>query len=110
MLPSGLRSRGASVETLDGPLDEALPEQSVTIRLEDDVDPAAVACASRRPGEPWFLFEQPDRGHDKHQDSAFWRHERSLSAPQTSKPPIAKCDKSATVPVPINADRRSLDN
>ena len=26
------------------------------------VDPAAVACASRRPGEPWFLFEQPDRG------------------------------------------------
>ncbi len=26
------------------------------------VDPSAVACASRRPGEPWFLFEQPDRG------------------------------------------------
>ncbi len=26
------------------------------------LDPSAVACASRRPGEPWFLFEQPDRG------------------------------------------------
>jgi isochorismate synthase len=30
--------------------------------LVGDVDPSAVACASRREGEPWFLFEQPDRG------------------------------------------------
>ncbi len=35
---------------------------TVTCALPDDVDPAAVACASRRPGEPWFVFEQPDRG------------------------------------------------
>jgi sulfate adenylyltransferase subunit 1 (EFTu-like GTPase family) len=28
----------ASVETLDGPLDFAIPPQSVTVRLEDDVD------------------------------------------------------------------------
>jgi len=26
------------------------------------VDPSAVICASRRPGEPLFCFEQPDRG------------------------------------------------
>lgn len=25
------------------------------------LDPSAVACASRRPGERWFAFEQPDR-------------------------------------------------
>jgi salicylate biosynthesis isochorismate synthase len=30
--------------------------------LPPDVDPSAVACASRRPGEHWFVFEQPDRG------------------------------------------------
>src|SRR5207249_5742829 len=38
VLPSGLRSRVASVETYDGPLDAAAPLQSVTIRLVDDVD------------------------------------------------------------------------
>jgi salicylate biosynthesis isochorismate synthase len=26
------------------------------------VDPSAVVCASRRVGEQWFVFEQPDRG------------------------------------------------
>ncbi|HEV7584425.1 MAG TPA: isochorismate synthase [Solirubrobacteraceae bacterium] len=31
-------------------------------RLAESVDPSAVAAASRRPAEPWFLFEQPDRG------------------------------------------------
>ncbi|MGZ4388109.1 MAG: sulfate adenylyltransferase subunit 1 [Gaiellaceae bacterium] len=38
VLPSGRRSRVAAVETADGPLDEAAPPQSVTIRLEDDLD------------------------------------------------------------------------
>jgi sulfate adenylyltransferase large subunit len=38
VLPSGLRSRVAAVETLDGPLEEAASPQSVTIRLEDDID------------------------------------------------------------------------
>jgi bifunctional enzyme CysN/CysC len=40
VLPSGLRSRVASVETADGPLEDAIPGQSVTIRLADDVDVA----------------------------------------------------------------------
>jgi salicylate biosynthesis isochorismate synthase/menaquinone-specific isochorismate synthase len=35
---------------------------TLSLPLDADVDPSAVACASRRPGEPWFVFEQPDRG------------------------------------------------
>jgi sulfate adenylyltransferase large subunit len=38
VLPSGLRSRVAAVETADGPLDAAVQPMSVTIRLEDAVD------------------------------------------------------------------------
>jgi sulfate adenylyltransferase large subunit len=38
VLPSGLRSRVATIDTADGPIAEALPGQSVTILLEDDVD------------------------------------------------------------------------
>jgi bifunctional enzyme CysN/CysC len=38
VLPSGLRTRVQSVETADGPLESASPPQSVTIRLEDDLD------------------------------------------------------------------------
>lgn len=33
-----------------------------TVRLPGGVDPSAVVCASRREGEVWFAFEQPDRG------------------------------------------------
>jgi isochorismate synthase len=35
---------------------------SITVELDSAVDPSAVACASRRSGEPWFVLEQPDRG------------------------------------------------
>jgi bifunctional enzyme CysN/CysC len=38
VLPSGQKSRVAAVDSAAGELDEALPGQSVTIRLEDDVD------------------------------------------------------------------------
>jgi len=38
VLPSGLSTRVASIETFDGPLDEAYPPMSVTVRLEDDID------------------------------------------------------------------------
>jgi bifunctional enzyme CysN/CysC len=38
VLPSGLRSKVASVDAAGEVLDDALPGQSVTIRLEDDVD------------------------------------------------------------------------
>ena len=31
-------------------------------RVDPEVDPTAVVVASRRPHEPWFCLEQPDRG------------------------------------------------
>ncbi len=34
---------------------------TLTLPLAPGVDPTAVACASRRPREHWFCFEQPDR-------------------------------------------------
>jgi bifunctional enzyme CysN/CysC len=38
VLPSGLRTRVAALDTYDGELPEAFPPQSVTVLLEDDVD------------------------------------------------------------------------
>jgi isochorismate synthase len=35
---------------------------TITWTVPSSVDPAAVVCASRREREPWFVFEQPDRG------------------------------------------------
>ncbi len=35
---------------------------TLTLALPDDLDPSAVVCASRRPGESWFVLEQPERG------------------------------------------------
>jgi isochorismate synthase len=34
---------------------------ALTVPVPATVDPSAVAFASRRDGEPWFCFEQPDR-------------------------------------------------
>jgi bifunctional enzyme CysN/CysC len=38
VLPSGVESTVASIDTLTGPLEQAFPPQSVTLRLADDVD------------------------------------------------------------------------
>jgi bifunctional enzyme CysN/CysC len=38
VLPSGFTSRVSSIETSDGPLAEAYPPMSVTVRLEDEID------------------------------------------------------------------------
>jgi len=38
VLPSGHRSTVAAVDTADGPVDEAIPGQSATILLADDID------------------------------------------------------------------------
>jgi bifunctional enzyme CysN/CysC len=38
VLPSGLKSTIAGIDTADGPLDEAYPPMSVTVRLSDDID------------------------------------------------------------------------
>jgi bifunctional enzyme CysN/CysC len=38
VLPSGMRSTIAAIDTADGPVDEAFPPMSVTVRLADNVD------------------------------------------------------------------------
>jgi len=38
VLPAGVRTRIAAIDTFDGELDEAAPRMSVTVRLADDVD------------------------------------------------------------------------
>ncbi|BBH64812.1 hypothetical protein ACTI_14970 [Actinoplanes sp. OR16] len=38
VLPSGLTSKIASIDTADGPVDEAFPPMSVTVRLTDEID------------------------------------------------------------------------
>jgi bifunctional enzyme CysN/CysC len=38
VLPSGLRSRVAAIDSAEGRLDQAVPRESVTILLEDDID------------------------------------------------------------------------
>jgi salicylate biosynthesis isochorismate synthase/menaquinone-specific isochorismate synthase len=35
---------------------------SITVSLPAQVDPSSVVASSRRPGEPWFCLEQPERG------------------------------------------------
>src|SRR3954462_794703 len=34
---------------------------AITVAVDPATDPTAVAAASRRPGEPWFVLEQPER-------------------------------------------------
>ena len=38
VLPSGFTSTIASIDTADGPVEEAVPPMSVTLRLADEVD------------------------------------------------------------------------
>ncbi|WIM95973.1 sulfate adenylyltransferase subunit CysN [Actinoplanes oblitus] len=38
VLPSGLTSKISSIDTADGPVDEAFPPMSVTVRLTDEID------------------------------------------------------------------------
>ncbi|NUR73134.1 MAG: GTP-binding protein [Hamadaea sp.] len=38
VLPSGLTTRIAGIDTADGPVEEAFPPMSVTVRLEDEID------------------------------------------------------------------------
>ena len=52
LLEAVKRARRSGEETL----------ASISLELSAAVDPTEVACASRRVGEPWFVFEQPDHG------------------------------------------------
>jgi salicylate biosynthesis isochorismate synthase/menaquinone-specific isochorismate synthase len=66
---SGFRLDAAQRAVLLGRLERAVVRArrrgealaGLTLRVSPAVDPSAVAFASRRDGEPWFCFEQPDR-------------------------------------------------
>ncbi|AEH09287.1 MULTISPECIES: sulfate adenylyltransferase subunit 1 [Protofrankia] len=52
VLPSGLTSRIAAIDTYDGPVAEAFPPMSVTIRLEDDLDVSRGDMIARPANQP----------------------------------------------------------
>jgi bifunctional enzyme CysN/CysC len=52
VLPSGLETGIAGIDTYDGPVDEAFPPLSVTLRLEDDVDVSRGDMISRPHNRP----------------------------------------------------------
>jgi bifunctional enzyme CysN/CysC len=52
VLPSGARTRIRSVESHDGPLAEAFPPMSVTVRLEDELDISRGDMLSRPGNQP----------------------------------------------------------
>jgi bifunctional enzyme CysN/CysC len=57
VLPSGFTSRIESIDTADGPVDEATPPMSVTVRLADDLDVSRGDMICR-------LHNQPHVGQD----------------------------------------------
>jgi sulfate adenylyltransferase large subunit len=52
VLPSGLTTRVAAIDTFDGPVDEAFPPMSVTVRLEDDLDVSRGDVIARPNNQP----------------------------------------------------------
>ena len=83
VLPSGLTSRIAGIDTFDGELEEAFPPLSVTLRLEDDIDvsrgdmicrphnrPVEARTSTRWsagwPSAPLTLESIPNQAHEPH--------------------------------------------
>ncbi|CAN5893608.1 hypothetical protein BH23ACT12_BH23ACT12_21220 [soil metagenome] len=52
VLPSGFTSHISSIDTADGPVDEAFPPMSVTIRLDDDIDVSRGSMICRPKNRP----------------------------------------------------------
>lgn len=75
VLPSGLETTIASIETFDGPVDEAYAPMSVTIRLADDLDVGRGDMICRG-------GNQPTLGQDLDAMLA-WMTDRPLTAPST---------------------------
>ncbi|HEY1358449.1 MAG TPA: sulfate adenylyltransferase subunit CysN [Thermoleophilaceae bacterium] len=57
--PSGTSSKIAAIETMDGPVEEAVPPLSVTMRLEDDIDVSRgdMICRANNHPTPTKEFE-----------------------------------------------------
>ena len=69
-LPGGLRTRVKEIHTFDGPVEEAFCPQSVTLRLEDDID------ISR--GSMLVGLENPPGGGTELHARICWMHPRPL--------------------------------
>jgi len=52
VLPSGLSSKIVGIDTADGPVDEAFPPMSVTVRLADDIDVSRGDVICRKGNHP----------------------------------------------------------
>jgi bifunctional enzyme CysN/CysC len=52
VLPSGFSSRIAAIDTMEGPIAEAFPPMSVTIRLDDDIDISRGSMICRPRNQP----------------------------------------------------------
>ncbi|HEX2053375.1 MAG TPA: GTP-binding protein [Actinomycetota bacterium] len=76
VLPSGFTSRITAIETADGPLEEAFPPMSVTIRLDDDIDVSRGSMICRPRNRPhvgqdieamicWMSDTRPLRAGDR---------------------------------------------
>jgi bifunctional enzyme CysN/CysC/sulfate adenylyltransferase subunit 1 len=52
VLPSGLSTRITNIDTFDGPVDEAYPPMSVTVRLADDLDVSRGDMIARPQNQP----------------------------------------------------------
>jgi bifunctional enzyme CysN/CysC len=70
VLPSGFTTRVASIDTADGPIDEAFPPMSVSLRLEDDIDVSRGDMICRP-------HNQPTVSHDI-DAMVCWMNERSV--------------------------------
>ena len=71
VLPAGLHTKVASVETFDGPLDQATPALSVSVRLQDDID------ASR--GDLLAAAESPPPLLSEFEATVCWFSEKPIS-------------------------------
>jgi len=97
VLPSGLETRVEAVETADGPLDEAFPPLSVTVRLEDDVDVSRgdmIAAAGDAP-EPSRILEA----------TVCWMSERPLA----ERARVKLKHTTRTVPARVEAIESRID-
>jgi bifunctional enzyme CysN/CysC len=77
VLPSGLTTKIASIDTFEGPVDEAFPPMSVTIRLEDEIDTSRGSMICRVRNQPsvgqdidamicWMADTKPIRPGDRY--------------------------------------------
>jgi bifunctional enzyme CysN/CysC len=71
VLPSGFPTKIASIETKDGPVDEAFPPMSVTVRLADDVDVSRGDMICRPHNQP-AVSQDVDA-------MVCWMHERPMT-------------------------------